>query len=297
MKAQRLQFLLLFAVLFSCNSGDGEDPNTIPLELSKYKLTLLWETPPQLLTVESVIYDPVSQHIYTANINGVPSEKDSKGSISKLTLDGKIVNANWVDGLNAPTGLGIYNGKLYTTDIDKIIEVDIDSAVITQTYPIPEAQVLNDITIGPDGKIYCSDTEGNTIYALENGSVTKFVLNIESPNGLLSTEDEFAVVCWNQKTFYQVDPVDKTLKVVTNRIRGMDGLEAVGNGDYLISSYYGKVYYVTKEGEKTIILDTSKEEISATDIDYIPELQMLLVPTMDANKVMAYRFEEVNIVE
>jgi outer membrane protein assembly factor BamB len=297
MKTQLLQLSLLFIILFSCISGEGEDPNTIPLEHSKYKLTLLWETAPQLPTVESVIYDPLSQHIYTANIDGSPSEKDSKGSISKLTVDGKIVNANWVDGLHAPTGLGIYNGKLYTTDIDKIIEVDMDSAVITQTYTIPGAQMLNDLTIGPDGTIYCSDTEGNTIYALDKGAVTKFVLNIESPNGLLATEDDFSVVCWNQKTFYQVNPTDKSLKVVTNRIRGLDGLDAVGNGDYLVSSYYGKVYYVTKEGEKTIILDTTKEEISATDIDYIPELQMLLVPTMDANKVMAYKFEEVNAVE
>ena len=151
--------------------------------------------------------------------------------------------------------------------------------------------------IGPDGKIYCSDTEGNTIYAIDNGAVTKFVLDIESPNGLLVTEDEFSVVCWNQKTFYQVNPEDKSLKIVTNRIRGMDGLEAVGNGDYLVSSYFGKVYYVTKDGKKTIILDTSKEEISATDIDYIPELQMLLVPTMDANKVMAYRLEEASSEE
>ncbi|MCZ8217420.1 MAG: hypothetical protein O9262_14340 [Cyclobacteriaceae bacterium] len=83
-------------------------------------LTLKWETDTVLTTCESVIYDSTNQVLYVANINGQPTDKDGNGFIAKLGLDGKIVQAQWVTGMDAPKGMGIYNGKLFVSDIKRI---------------------------------------------------------------------------------------------------------------------------------------------------------------------------------
>ena len=50
----------------------------------------------------------------------------------------------------------------------------------------------------------------------------------------------------------------------------------------------GYLIYVTKEGEKILLLDTAEEGINSADICYIPSKKMLLVPAMLNNKLIAY---------
>ena len=62
-----------------------------------------------------------------SQIDGNPAEKDGKGRISKLGLDGTVVTADWVTGLNAPKGLRSFGGTLWVSDIDEVIGIDIAS--------------------------------------------------------------------------------------------------------------------------------------------------------------------------
>ena len=100
---------------------EGEEPT----------LTQLWETSADLTTCESILYDDASGTIYVANIEGDAAEKDGKGSISIISKEGEITDADWVSGLNAPKGMGIMDGKLYVTDIDEVVEIDIEGASIS----------------------------------------------------------------------------------------------------------------------------------------------------------------------
>src|SRR5690606_4618185 len=99
-------------------------------------LKQLWETPAELTTCESVLYDESSGTIYVANIEGEAAEKDGKGSISIISKEGEIQEREWVNGLNAPKGMGIMDGKLYVTDIDEVVEIEIESKKITNRYPV-----------------------------------------------------------------------------------------------------------------------------------------------------------------
>src|SRR5215470_2720317 len=86
---------------------------------AQHTATKLWETDTVLKVPESVLYDGENKVLYVSNIDGKePWGKDGKGSIAKIGLDGKIVAVDWVTGLDAPKGLGIYKGKLYAADID-----------------------------------------------------------------------------------------------------------------------------------------------------------------------------------
>ena len=254
-------------------------------------LTLQWETDTLLTTIESVVYDSEHNYIYTANINGHFMNKDGNGYISKVSAAGEIIEMKWVKGLDAPTGLGIYQGKLYTTDIDKIVEIDIANASIDRIYPIDGAKALNDVAIAEDGTVYVSDTGGNQIFSLKDGQIMLVKDNIDTPNGLLVQGNQLMVSQWNPKAISILNLNNKVLSPFVNGIEGPDGIEVLEDGSYLVSGFNGLIYHVSKNGAKRLILDTTKEKIQAADIDYIAESSLLLVPTMSTNKVFAYEVD------
>src|SRR3954471_10395852 len=96
-------------------------------------------------TPESVYLDEGSGYLYVSQIDGMPGEKDGKGRISKLGLDGTVITADWVTGLNAPKGLRSYGGTLWCADIDEVLGIDISSGKITSRVKIDGAKFLNDV--------------------------------------------------------------------------------------------------------------------------------------------------------
>ncbi len=250
-------------------------------------LTKKWESDTTLTTCESVLYDKANDVLYVANIAGKPDSVDGVGFIAKLGLDGKVVDAQWVKGLNAPKGMGISNGKLYVADITNLVEIDIATGTVSNSYPVEGAVFLNDVTVDGAGKVYVSDSNAGNVSVLENGVVSSFLTGQDGPNGLLSDGDTFLVAHWNAKTLNTVD-ASKQVTMKADSIENPDGIEAVGDGGYLVSSWNGKVTYVAADGKTTLLLDTTGEGVSAADIEYIQEKKLLLVPTFFKNKVVAY---------
>ncbi len=253
------------------------------------KLEKLWETPDELKICESVCYDSERKVLYVSSINGNPTDKDGTGYISKVSLEGEIIKGMWVSGLDAPKGMGTYNNKLYVTDIDNIIEIDINSGTIKNRYPVEGAKFLNDITISRYGDVYFSDMGTNIIHRLSEGKVEVFLddSQISNPNGILFENKD--IVIGTKKGIFAVRISDgKTWHIVKNT-GGIDGLKPDGNGNYIISDWLGKVQLVGTEIEPELLLNTSGTGINAADIEYIEEIKMLLIPTFGANRVMAYR--------
>ena len=78
---------------------------------------IVWETEKIFELPESVIYDSKNDVLYVSNITDHPFNKDGTGYISKIGLDGNVIEKKWVDKLNAPKGLTISNDcLLYTSD-------------------------------------------------------------------------------------------------------------------------------------------------------------------------------------
>ena len=88
--------LLITITLTSSVSADAEKFNKI-WEIDGFK------------NPESVIYDKTTNALYVSNVNGSAIEKDGDGFISKVSLEGEILELRWLTGLNAPKGLAIYN--------------------------------------------------------------------------------------------------------------------------------------------------------------------------------------------
>src|SRR4051812_17218346 len=92
-----------------------------------HKLTKVWESEAALKVPESVRFDAKHKVLYASNIDGEPWKADGKGSIAKIGLDGKVIAAEWVTGLEAPKGLALSDdGKwLYAADLGGIAVIDI----------------------------------------------------------------------------------------------------------------------------------------------------------------------------
>lgn len=106
------------------------------------------ETRNDLRNPESVAYAPKQDVLFVSNINGIPTQKDQNGFISKVSSsNGSIIELNWVTGLNAPKGVAISNnnGTLYVSDITDLVEINIDNGKIIKRFNAPGSAFLNDV--------------------------------------------------------------------------------------------------------------------------------------------------------
>lgn len=257
------------------------------------KLVKLWETDTILNDLESAIYDKKNHVVYVTSINGHWLKPNGKGFISKVDLKGKVTNHKWIDNTEGPTGTAIYKNKLFVADFNTILEIDLNTSKIIKKHTIEGTERINDLTVSEDGTIYGSGTKTGKLIALKNGKVTLLKTDLNWPNGLLY-EDGKILIGLGDKTIISYDLQTKTSKTIAKDISNPDGIVAIGNGDYLISSWEGMIHYVTKEGDKTLLLDTSKEKVNSADITYITELKMVLVPAMLQHKLIAYKLTDEN---
>lgn len=280
-KIIRLCLLCFCLPVGLCSQND--DRTYIP------NLTFLWETDTVLPTVESVIYDSLSGYVFTANIDGHFMKKDGRGSISKLKTDGSLVDANWIAGLDAPTGLCIHNRSLFTTDIDRVLEIDIPSGQLIKTITVEGAKALNDITVSADGTLYCSDTGGNQLFKIQDGIATVFIDSIDTPNGLIFLGNQLITTQWNPQRLSIINIKAKEVRTWVSDIPQIDGVEYMKGSGFFTASWGGMVHHVSFTGEKTVLLDTRAAKVQAPDICFIPEQNLLLVATFETNTVRAYK--------
>jgi len=254
------------------------------------KLELKWRTDSLLRVPESVLFDAGKKVLYVANIDGKPDGKDGEGFISKVGLNGKIENLKWVTGLDAPKGLGLFGSNLYVADISRVVIINIQSGKITNKIEIEGAEFLNDITIDKKGTVYVSDTGTGKIYTLRNNKPELYFDSKEfkGVNGLFALPQELYIVDFGTGINYKLS-ADKNLVKFGTTSEGADGVVPVGNGDFLVSSWHGEVFYVTAQGQATKLLDTKDKKISAADIEFDPKSKMLFIPTFFSNTVDAYQ--------
>ncbi|WP_157822006.1 polysaccharide deacetylase family protein [Tenacibaculum sp. Bg11-29] len=273
----------------------------LPFKLEKDWEVLGFKNP------ESVVLDIKNNALYVSNINGDPTEKNGNGYISKVGLDGKIIQQKWITELNAPKGLVIYNDKLYVTDIDKIVEIDIKTRRVL-AFKAKDATFLNDIAVDKKGNVYASNTFGfSGIYKLQKKGKRKVELwlkdeNLNMPNGLYISKDQLFVANWgkevNPKTYetkivgtlQKVDFKTKTIENITKPIGNLDGLSETLHGFLLSDWLAGKLLYYTNEtGTTTEVLNLPK---GTADIYFDKNTKSVFIPLMLNNKLVKYHFKK-----
>jgi hypothetical protein len=280
--------VLLSAAFYSCSNQSEEQAatETSEAEPTAPTLTKVWETDSVMTTAESTLYDRSANTIYVSNIAGHHSEKDGKGFISTMQPDGTVSKLEWVTGLNAPKGMALMDGKLYVTDIDELVEINVADSRIANRYPVQGAKFLNDAAT--DGqKVYFSDSETGKVHALENGKVTTVAEGFNGINGLAFNEaGQLFVLDGKGLRRYNVE--NKSIESVNEAVTGGDGLVIIDDSTYIASRWQGEVYLI-RNGKEHLLLDTKAAKSNTADIDYIADQNLVLVPTFMKNKVAAYK--------
>lgn len=259
---------------------------TLSVSQAQHSLEKIWESDTTLAVPESVLFDRTI--LYVSLIDGQPWDVDGKGEIGKVDTNGKIVNASWVTGLNAPKGMGIWDKKLYVADVSEVVVINTATGKIESKIPVEGATGLNDITIDKKGVVYVSDSKLGRVHQIKKGKAELYLSDLKGVNGLKAVDNDLYLLTANDifKT-----GADKKLVTVATTGMGGDGIEPVGNGDFVVSCWPGLVYYLEKDGKLTTLLDTREQKRNTADIGYNATERIVYVPTFFKKSIVAYKLK------
>lgn len=265
-------------------------------------LQLHWENN-HLKGPESVVFDERSKLLFVSNVNGAPTDKNGKGFISTITLDGKMSHVKWVEGLHAPKGLAIFGRKLYVADIDQLLVINIENGRVENKYYAEGAKFLNDVAVDSIGNIYVSDMMTNAIYRLSAGAFNLWLQDdaLERPNGITIQGEEIVLASWGVMTdgvntavpghLKTISLASKTIKSLGNGqpIGNLDGVESDGKSRYYVTDWLnGGLFIVNADGKTKKLLTLAR---GSADLGVVLSENLLLIPMMIDNKLLAYKIQ------
>ena len=254
------------------------------------QLQKLWATDSILKVPESVYFDQKYQRLFVSNIDGKSAwDKDSKGSISLVTLSGKVLNPNWITGLHAPKGMTMFQDFLIVADVDSVVIIDIIRGSIVKKIYIEGAQGLNDITSDKRGNMYVVDSKTKKIHYIDATKleVKLHLTDLSAPNGILYSDKTLYYL--DAGALYKLGKDKERIKIAEGMEGNTDGLGRVDETTVIVSCWAGAVWHVKTSGEKKLLLDTRGAVINAADLGYDEEKTVLYVPAFWKHYFPAYQ--------
>ena len=159
MRALRLLLVLLAPAAFVC-IGCSEKPratSTSPGAIA---------TVGNLSGSEALSFDAARDVYFVSNTNGDPGVKDNNGFIARISADGVVDSLHFIQGgrngvvLHSPMGSRIQGDTLWVLDVDTlrgfnaVTGTPVAAIDLTSMHPL----FLNDVSLGPDGDFYITDT-------------------------------------------------------------------------------------------------------------------------------------------
>ncbi len=252
---------------------------------------------------DQVLWHAKSKTWFVSNLGGgISLQKDGYGWITRLDQSGEVLDAQWIKGLDAPSGMISTDEKLFVCDRAGVYQIDIAQGKIEAEFPLLEGEFINDVCISKEGDLYVSDFFANKIYRIP--ATTRqpevFLELDESPDGLYMDQDTLVVVTWgvlsDKATFETsrmgkvllVDLETKELRPLLNdpvEIGNLEGITKAGDGAYYVTDWMnGTLLKITSAGVETVLSGLK----NPTDPDYSPELNVVAFPEHNGNRVIFY---------
>jgi hypothetical protein len=154
--------------------------------------------------------------------------------------------------------------------------------------------MLNDITSDNEGNLYFSDTDRNKIHKYSGGKVTDWrTEGLNGPNGLLAEQTRILVASQVGHDFAGISVDSGTRTLLADSVGRGDGIAFTGiPGYYIVSDWEGEIFMVNPDKTRTSLLRTKEAGSNTADIEYIREMNLLLVPTFFKNCIVAYKLTE-----
>ncbi len=262
------------------------------------QLVKLFETDTVFHAPESVVWDSIRGYLYVSNYTAPLREGNFYGrhTISKVSLDGNIIQADWITGISCPTGICISQDKLYIVERFGVVEYDLQKDMISNKYYIKTTDFLNDITIDDDNNLYVTVSGSNIVYKIAEGKVERWLEDdrIANPNGIQYDNGNLIIGVNSDGYLKVIDINNKEISKLALLGEGIiDGIKKCDKG-YLVTHFQGNLYYINASGEVTELLDTRDDKLFQADFEYIPSINMVIIPALWNNKLLFYNYAGTN---
>jgi len=251
-------------------------------------LTELWVMTHKLSYPETVLYDSDRDVLYISNFLSSGTQ-----FISKVKLNGEIENREWIKGLIRPTGMAIHKDKLFVVERANLAEIDIKSGQIVKRHAVPAPGFLNDVAVDSEGNIYVSDGQRGQILKFSSGqfSIWKSGDEFIQVNGLHYSNRKLYAGFSSDASLRSIDLSSGEITTIAKLGSGaiVDGIETDEKGNILVSDFNGKVYSVSPEGQKSLLLDSTAPRQYCANFAYISGKNLLIIPTLSDNQVIAFK--------
>lgn len=202
-------------------------------------------------------------------------------------MDGKVIEVEWVTGLDAPKGMRQHGDLLYLADLAQVVIVDTKNAAIVRRVPIPSATLLHNIVIAPDGVVFVSDMFTGKIHTVRGDEVSTYVEKLSGPSGpALSGTDLYV---YASEGLVKIDAQKNRTVVATGMDRRANGLQMVNEREFIATNWGGFVYYIKADGSHQVLLDTTADRVPAGINLFDPRTRTMYMTTDQHNTVVAFR--------
>lgn len=284
-----LMFLVLACFAAACGR-ETPAPEIVVNTEGPVRLELVWELE-GFKAPESVTLGQDGNVLYVSNVNGAALDKDGNGFISRVSQDGEMLEAAWIEGLNAPKGLIVgADGKLWVNDIDTVRSFNTETGRLMDEITIVDAAFLNDIVVLPDGDLVLSDEEKNRLFILKNGEQDILVDadQISQPNGLLPGKDALYVATMGGGVLLGVAYDDYVMTRLASGFGEGDGLAQLSDREFIVSHWPGRLAHVdVAAGQTTVLVDSESAGITQNDLVLVGDT--LIVASWSANRLTAWK--------
>jgi sugar lactone lactonase YvrE len=257
---------------------------------------LVWEKDSIAVTPESIVYDSKRECCYISRYNRANGDGTfyNEDYVSKFDLKGVLLEKKMVPNLTSPTGLYLFDDKLYITERFGIVKYDLASGTVERRYRVKSDKFLNDVAVDANENIYVTVSDTNIIYRISDGEVETWYESPEimNPNGITVDGDNLIVGICSMNTLKSIALSDKKIADIAKmepEYGVIDGVKKCGDG-YMITHFRGVISLVNKDGTCKEILDLSEEGNSCADFEYIENEQLMVIPDLTNSKVLLYKY-------
>ena len=259
-------------------------------------LSKVWETGKEFRVPESAVYDPAMGVIYISNYDMYALAGAEPGQfISRVSLDGDVLESAWAKGLRNPTGMAVSGERLFVVERGGLAEIDTHTGDVIARHAAAGQGFLNDAAVDAAGNVYVSDSRSGAIYRLGQAGLEVWLASegISQPNGLFAAGDLLLVGDNGDGCLKSVDLATKTIATLARMGPGtIDGIAADAAGNYIVSHWEGRVYRISPAGGRVKLLDVTGPQQNCADLAYVADAGLIVIPGFVGNRVTAYRLAD-----
>jgi sugar lactone lactonase YvrE len=261
---------------------------------------------------ESAIYDSTQNVWFVSNIAGGATDKDHNGFISRLNGDGTLDSLHFIKSgvngalLDGPKGLALHGDTIWVADIDvaRAFDKRTGRPLANVDFGPMHALLLNAIAVGPDGRIYITDTAIRLVSGQPHhvapdkifvvgpglkGTIAVQDSSMQGADGISwdATRNQFVIVGFTGKAITAWRPGESKVRRLTSGVGQFDGDEVLPDGRALVSSWADSSLFVLSGDSLTRVVAGGLPTPADLHVDL--KAMRVAIPLSSQNEVLFYQ--------